>query len=367
LSAVPLTGNTAIFRTSSLEPGSNPITASYSGDLSFAGSGSPVLTQNVTKAPTKTALSSTPNPSKIGQPVTFTATVSASSGGPPTGAVTFLDGGSVLGTQPLSDGVAALRVPTLASGTHNITANYGGNSSFTGSVSPVLTQQVAGLVTPTVVLTAQPSTVTFGSPVTFRARVSYPGGPVATGSITISEATNGANIYGTAVLKNGVGVVRNSTIPVGSYNLVATYGGDGGIYYNGAQSSSVPLRVVVGGSQTKPIVAVSASIESRNNELISVRLIITNNGMVDAHSITLNGIALRTLVGRGEAQVVSPMPIAAGTVAPGASTVVSLQLQVPLTVKKLMLNENGAVRDQSGKVYEFNPGQVISLRRQNHK
>jgi Bacterial Ig-like domain (group 3) len=85
-----------------------------------------------------------------------------------------------------------------------------------------VTQVVAGLVTPTVTLTLRPGTASFGSHVTFTATVSYPGGPVPTGSITISNARNGSETYGVAILNNGVGVVMNSTIPVGSYNLVAT-------------------------------------------------------------------------------------------------------------------------------------------------
>jgi hypothetical protein len=58
-----------------------------------AGSTSPVLTQTVNKVGTNTALTSSPNPSAVGQAVTFTATVtSASGGGTPIGTVTFMDG-----------------------------------------------------------------------------------------------------------------------------------------------------------------------------------------------------------------------------------------------------------------------------------
>jgi hypothetical protein len=103
---------------------------------------------------------------------------------------------------------------------------------------------VTGLVTPTVVLTVQPNTANVGDPVTFTATVSYPGGPVPTGSITISEVSNGSKIYGVASLKNGVAMTMNSTIPPGSYNMVATYGGDNGVRYNGAHSDSVPLRIL---------------------------------------------------------------------------------------------------------------------------
>jgi hypothetical protein len=272
--------------------------AVYSGDSNFLGGSSASLNQVVNLAPTTTRLTSAPNPSRLGQTVTLTATVSSSSGGSPGGMVRFLDGTTVRGTPSLSGGIAALAVSTFTAGAHRITASYAGNSNFTGSTSPVVAQQVnGGLVTPTVTLTVQPNTVNFGNPVTFTATVSYPGGPVPTGSITISEAGNGAKNYGVAILNNGTGVVKNSTIPVGSYNLVATYGGDGGSHYNGAQSSSVPLRV---------------------------RLAITNNRTANVYGINPNGVALRALGGVEEAKLVSSTPVEAGMLAPGASTRLSM-------------------------------------------
>ena len=55
--------------------------------------------------PTSTALESSNNPSLFGQPVTFTATVSASGGAPaPGGSVSFSDGGTSLGSTTLSGG-----------------------------------------------------------------------------------------------------------------------------------------------------------------------------------------------------------------------------------------------------------------------
>jgi Bacterial Ig-like domain (group 3) len=216
------------------------------------------VSQTVNKTPTTTGLNSDANPSKAGQTVTFTATVFNDSGGSPSGIVNFLDGVSVLGTPSLRGGLATLKVSSLSSGPHDITASYGGDANFVGSTSPVLVQTVAGLVTPTVVLTVQPSTANAGDTVTFTATVSYPGGPVPTGSVTISDVTNGTKIYGIASLKKGVAVAKNSTIPPGSYNIVATYGGDGGSHYNGAQSDSVPLRIV-GGSRPNPGIATSGA------------------------------------------------------------------------------------------------------------
>jgi len=101
-------------------------------------------------------------------------------------------------------------------------------------------------------LTIKPSTADEDDIVTFTATVSYLGGPVPTGSITLSDVTNESKIYGVASLKNGVGIIQNSTLQAGKYNTVATYGGDGGIHYNEAQSNSVALRIVDESAPKRP-------------------------------------------------------------------------------------------------------------------
>ena len=90
---------------------------------------------------TITALSSSLNPSSLGQAVTFTATVT-SSGQMPTGNVTFRDGSKGLKTVLLSGGVATVTTAKLAAGTHQITAQYKGNSDSSKSTSSVLVQIV---------------------------------------------------------------------------------------------------------------------------------------------------------------------------------------------------------------------------------
>jgi hypothetical protein len=90
---------------------------------------------------TNTALTSSLNPSQVGQSVTFTATVTSSSG-TPTGSVTFLDGATVLATVGLSGGVATFTTSTLTLGSHSITASYSGSATLAASVSPVLNQAV---------------------------------------------------------------------------------------------------------------------------------------------------------------------------------------------------------------------------------
>jgi hypothetical protein len=92
-------------------------------------------------ASTTTTVTSSQNPSTYGDAVTFTATVTATSG-TPTGTVTFKDGATTLGTATLSSGQTTYATATLSSGTHSITAVYSGDASFAATTSTPLTQTV---------------------------------------------------------------------------------------------------------------------------------------------------------------------------------------------------------------------------------
>lgn len=99
-------------------------------------SGPAQVTVTVVGEATTTTLTSTPNPSTVGETVTFTATVSSSAGAPPDGeTVSFMQGKTTLGTGTLSGGSASFTTSTLKKGTHSIVAVYGGDSEFAGSKS----------------------------------------------------------------------------------------------------------------------------------------------------------------------------------------------------------------------------------------
>ncbi len=93
---------------------------------------------------TKIPLSSSLNPSKVGQQVTFRATVTASLPGLPipTGKVTFKDGPTKLATVALTGSTATFSTSTLTAGTHKITATYSGDTNFNPHSSPALIQKV---------------------------------------------------------------------------------------------------------------------------------------------------------------------------------------------------------------------------------
>jgi Big-like domain-containing protein len=96
-------------------------------------------------SPTTTTLTTSVNPSVVGQNVTIQATVSAPGKIPPVGSVTILDNGSPLVTLGVSSGVPSTVVTnTLAVGYHLLTAQFFG-TNFPGSVSSQLNQQVVNV------------------------------------------------------------------------------------------------------------------------------------------------------------------------------------------------------------------------------
>jgi uncharacterized repeat protein (TIGR03803 family) len=141
LGSASLSGGVASITTSTLPVGTLTITASYGGDAASAKSTSPALTQVVNQATSTTTIVSSVNPSKVGQKVKFTATVTSPTT-TPTGTVTFKDGSTVLGTGTLAKGKASYSTSTLSAGSHNITAVYEATANISGSTSPVLVQTV---------------------------------------------------------------------------------------------------------------------------------------------------------------------------------------------------------------------------------
>jgi hypothetical protein len=141
LATVPLANGQASLTTAFTKAGSFSIIASYSGDQNYLGKNSKALKQVVKKYTTSTTLTSSPNPSAHGQPVTFTATVS-STGPIPTGRVVFKNGSTSLGGRVLVNGVASLTTSKLPVGTFSITAIYNGDIESDKSTSPILVQVV---------------------------------------------------------------------------------------------------------------------------------------------------------------------------------------------------------------------------------
>jgi hypothetical protein len=144
LDTVKIVAGKATLKASTLGAGTHSITAHYNGSTNFAPSSSTVVKQKLAKAKTTTALKSSANPAKHGAALTFTATVKPAFSGNPTGSVNFFNGTALLGTAKLSPSTHQAKITnsTLAVGTHNITAVYGGDPNFLSSTSAVLKQVI---------------------------------------------------------------------------------------------------------------------------------------------------------------------------------------------------------------------------------
>ena len=235
----------ATLTVSTLSIGSHTISATYvpGPQGTFNASTSPTITQVINKSNSTVAVSSSSTPSVFGQQVTFTAVVTATAPGTgtPTGSVTFVDTttGTTLGSANLSSGTATLPVSSLTVGTHNIQANYAGDTNFAaGSGS---TTQLVNKASTTTALTTSTATPVFGQPVIITATVSAtaPGTGTPTGTVTFTDENN--NVLGTATLSaTGVGAISVNSLAVGGHTISVNYGGDANYQTSG---NTTPVNV----------------------------------------------------------------------------------------------------------------------------
>jgi hypothetical protein len=147
------------------------VSAVYSGNEMYEGSGD-TLWLSVSQANTSIDLISSYNPSTVGQPLSFTAFVSANPPATdvPNGMIEFrLDGKIVANTNVDANGKAIFSIPDLPAGTHTLIATYGGNENFNGSWSKQI-QRVNKAMTYTTI-SSSPNPIHFGQKVMSRVTV----------------------------------------------------------------------------------------------------------------------------------------------------------------------------------------------------
>ena len=87
--------------------------------------------------------SSSANPSVLGQPVTFTATMTTMIGPPSDGeTVQFVAGGKMLGSAKLKGGVAHFTTSAIPAGAHAVVSTYSGDANYLPSKYMAITQVV---------------------------------------------------------------------------------------------------------------------------------------------------------------------------------------------------------------------------------
>jgi hypothetical protein len=149
--------------------GPKALSATWPGNLAFTGS-SATGSQTVNGTLPTALVSSTANPSVTGSSVTITVQVrppySVTQLPTPTGAVILLDGTQNLANGTL-DNTGSFQFPTstLSTGTHNLTAQYAGDTFYSAATSLVYAQVVNPPVATAPIITwAAPASITYGTP-----------------------------------------------------------------------------------------------------------------------------------------------------------------------------------------------------------
>jgi predicted outer membrane repeat protein len=205
----------------------------------------------VAAADTSTSLTTSANPARLGEPITFRATVTSALGQTLDGTVTFLNGTAALGTGALAQGVASFTTSSLPLGTSMITARYEGTARFNPSVSALTTQVVRAGSSTTLTLSA-PTSV-FGQSIALFATVS--GGTASpSGSVTFYD---GATALGTKALRSGAASLTVSTLAAGPHTVTVVYGGSPGL--DGSVSPAASHTVAPAQTATTLTVAPNAS------------------------------------------------------------------------------------------------------------
>ena len=218
---------TASLATTKLAVGSHSITIAFTATGSSTVQTSDAITEVVDAATTSVALTSSANPSWIGQSVTFKASasrVAPALGKVSGGTVSFYDDGVLLGSKALGGGSASFVTKTLSVGSHTITAVYTGSSTDTGASSNEVTQVVNAALT-TMVLTSSENPSSYGQSVTLKTsvkRVAPAVGAVTTGTVDLYD---GSALLAAIPIKSGTASLATKTLAAATHPLTAVYGG----------------------------------------------------------------------------------------------------------------------------------------------
>jgi hypothetical protein len=246
-------------------PGAHTISAIYSGDTHFTSSTAAALTQTVNAGATGVVVTSSANPSGIGQNVTLTASVTATApaSGTRTGTVDFQAGGVSIpgcGAQVvLASGKATCVSNAFPVGANTITAIYSGDSNFAGSTSASFTQTVnQGATTTKVVSSLNPAST--GVIVTFTATVtaSAPASGTRTGTVAFEDG--GVAIAGCAaqvLSAAATATCATNALAAGVHGITAVYSGDGNFT---TSTSPVLNEMVVSATATTVVSSANPSV-----------------------------------------------------------------------------------------------------------
>ena len=242
---------------------SHTLSVSYSGDSNYDGvaENDPNFAYSRTFTPqavgslgTKVTFKMTSATTlQMGQIATFVASVSptTSTAQVPSGLVWILGNGSVIGSVNLTNGAGTGTTYMNGAGVYQLSAQYGGDTNFAGSYTPVVATVTVPKFTPVVSFTTAAYALSGAE-----TSLNYTANGVQvsqyliqdpTGAVTYTDSINGGAVQSLGsynlLQENGLagGYSLRTTLPAGTNVLTATYSGN--VNFNAATST---LTVIVG-------------------------------------------------------------------------------------------------------------------------
>ncbi len=269
-------------KTPALDAGSYSFQASYSGDSNYNGSSSSCEPFNVAAAPASVGTvvdDSATNAAWRGTEVTGasaydTSTISGVAGFTPTGTVTYslftndtcTLPASATDTVTVSGGTVpkSSLSPGLNAGSYSFQASYSGDPNYRPSVSPCEPFSVAKDTTTTTVSESKTS-VTYGneSVAVFSVTVTTKHGEAVPNGETVSVDVGNATCTATLTAGKGTCAIAETALPVGSYSVSATYGGDANL---AGSSVTCGGKLTVSKDTTAATVSVAPTSVTYGNE-----------------------------------------------------------------------------------------------------
>ena len=289
---VNIVGGVATYTTAALVGGVNVITAIYTPNTANLIQGSQAVLNQDVVSPSSATLTSAPNPSMYGSPVTFTVSVPTTGTVAATGKVNIVitPVGLAAPTYPLTVTLAGnpatgtANISTLPVGSYNATATYAGDSNYGATTASLATPQVVSQVSTTTAVTAAPNPGIAGKPITITATVTPASGTVTpTGTVTFTYTLNGNTVTlgtGPITLVKGVATV-NATLAAGTYPIVATYSGDA----NDAAGTPGTLSLVVNAATTTTAVTATPAAATVGGT-ITFSAVVTGSGPTPTGTVT---------------------------------------------------------------------------------
>lgn len=192
IATVPLSAGIATHMTNTL-PHNNgvahPIASIFLANTNYDSSTGSTINHVVNKAVPTLTLTSNPNPSLFGQSVAITGTLTGGLGA--TGTITFFDGISLLGSNPVAAGVATRNTSALALGAHSLQATYAGddNHDSVNTAAPTV-HNVVPSADVSVTKTNGVDFVQSGLDTTYTIVVTNPGGGADADGLLVNDVLN---------------------------------------------------------------------------------------------------------------------------------------------------------------------------------